>query len=61
MKSLLPFSLLVKVKKGNNEACIKLLEKEKVKLYNGLNLYEKNESDVIRCRTKNRHKADASI
>ncbi|MEO4053887.1 sigma-70 family RNA polymerase sigma factor [Solibacillus sp. CAU 1738] len=40
-------SLLAKAKKGNNQAFVKLLQDEKVKLYKMAYIYMKNENDAL--------------
>ena len=61
MNTLLIFSLLMKAKKGNDKAFIKLMDEEKVKLYKMAYIYMKNEDDALDVVQETVTKAYASI
>ena len=58
---MLIFSLLMKAKKGNDQAFIRLIDEEKVKLYKMAYIYMKNEDDALDVVQETVTKAYASI
>ena len=61
MTNLLVMSLLARAKKGNDQAFLKLLQDEKVKLYKMAYIYMKNENDALDVMQETVAKAYANI
>ena len=59
--NLLAMSLLAKAKKGNDQAFLKLLQDEKVKLYKMAYIYMKNENDALDVMQETMAKAYVNI